>query len=76
MGASGAGKTTLLNVLTCRNLSKLNVTAQIYANGELVKPEHLTAISAYVQQQDLFIGTLTVREVLRFQVITKPACLP
>jgi ABC-type multidrug transport system ATPase subunit len=67
MGASGAGKTTLFNVLTGRNVGKLNVSGKIYVNGKLVKPENLTAISAYVQQQDLFIGTLTVREVLRFQ---------
>ncbi|CAG0922473.1 unnamed protein product [Notodromas monacha] len=67
MGASGAGKTTLLNSLTFRNLRKLDVTGNVYANGYPVNAGHLTAISAYVQQEDLFIGTLTVREVLKFQ---------
>ena len=35
-----------------------------------VSPNSLTAVSAYVQQDDLFIGTLTVREHLNFQVRT------
>ena len=38
-----------------------------YANGVPVSPNTLTAVSAYVQQDDLFIGTLTVREHLIFQ---------
>ena len=41
-----------------------------YANGVTVSPNSLTAVSAYVQQDDLFIGTLTVREHLNFQVST------
>ena len=67
MGASGAGKTTLLNVLTCRNLRKLIVEGEVLVNGEIVG-SNMTRISAYVQQDDLFIGTLTVREHLVFQV--------
>jgi ABC-type multidrug transport system ATPase subunit len=72
MGASGAGKTTLLNALTFRNLKKLDVSGNVYANGYKVHAGHMTAISAYVQQEDLFIGTLTVREVLKFQVRENP----
>ena len=34
-----------------------------------VTPNNLTAVSAYVQQDDLFIGTLTVKEHLTFQVV-------
>ena len=41
-----------------------------YANGVTVTPNSLTSVSAYVQQDDLFIGTLTVREHLNFQVST------
>lgn len=37
-------------------------------NGVPVNSKLLTAVSAYVQQHDLFIGTLTVREHLIFQV--------
>lgn len=68
MGASGAGKTTLLNCLTFRNTGKLKIAGQRNLNGAPVYPDSLSRISSYNQQDDLFIGTLTVRELLRFQV--------
>ncbi|XP_069178586.1 protein white isoform X2 [Procambarus clarkii] len=71
MGASGAGKTTLLNVLTHRNNDKLRVTGDLYVNGRAVDPDALTSRSAYVQQDDLFIGMLTVREQLKFQAMLR-----
>ncbi|KAG7164314.1 white-like 2 [Homarus americanus] len=71
MGASGAGKTTLLNVLTHRNNDKLRVTGDLYVNGRRVVPDALTSRSAYVQQDDLFIGMLTVREQLIFQAMLR-----
>ena len=57
------------------------------ANNKEVTPNNLTAVSAYVQQDDLFIGTLTVKEHLTFQVdmhflltrtkcVGNPGCLP
>ncbi|KAG0728548.1 Protein white [Chionoecetes opilio] len=67
MGASGAGKTTLLNVLTFRSDNALKVTGRLYINGRKVTSDLLTQSSAYVQQEDLFIGTFTVREQLMFQ---------
>jgi len=72
MGASGAGKSTLLNALTFRNLSGLTVKSGARcANGVTVTPNSLTSVSAYVQQDDLFIGTLTVREHLNFQAAVR-----
>ena len=68
MGASGAGKTTLLNVLTHRNNEKLRITGDLFVNGRRMDPDTLTSRSAYVQQDDLFIGHITVREQLIFQV--------
>lgn len=68
MGSSGAGKTTLLNVLTQRNLSTVKVEGSVRLNGLPVKKQVLRRISAYVQQDDLFIGTMTVLEHLRFVV--------
>ena len=44
------------------------VVGNRFANGVPVTPNSLTSVSAYVQQDDLFIGTLTVREHLNFQV--------
>jgi len=67
MGASGAGKSTLLNTLLFRNLQGLQVTGSRIANKSLVTPTSLTAVSGYVQQDDLFISSLTVREHLLFQ---------
>jgi len=71
MGASGAGKSTLLNALTFRNLNGLQVSGSRIANNRLVTPNSLTSLSAYVQQDDLFIGTLTVREHLTFQALVR-----
>ncbi len=71
MGASGAGKTTLLNCLTFRNTGKLKITGTRYLNGKPVNTDKLARISGYVQQEDLFIGTLKVGEVLRFQALLR-----
>ena len=68
MGASGAGKTTLLNCLTFRNSGKLKISGERYLNGAKVNTDTLARISGYVQQDDLFISTLTVQEHLRFHV--------
>ena len=42
-----------------------------YANGISVNPNSLTSVSAYIQQDDLFIGSLTVREHLTFQACVR-----
>ena len=70
MGASGAGKTTLLNVLHF-NSRKLHVEGERCMNGNPVGSEYISSISAYVQQEDLFIPTLTVREHLAFTARVK-----
>ncbi|XP_068244972.1 protein white-like isoform X2 [Palaemon carinicauda] len=71
MGSSGAGKTTLLNVLNHRNTQNLRVTGDLFVNNERVDPESLTGCSAYVQQDDMFLGSLTVREQLIFQALLR-----
>lgn len=76
MGSSGAGKTTLLNTLTFRNSSNVIVSGQRAANGIPINSSTLASLSAYVQQDDLFIGTLTVREHLIFQASSSPRLLP
>ena len=63
------GKTTLLNVLNFRNRSQLRVNGEIKINGEVLNSfDKIASISGYVQQDDLFIGTLKVKEHLLFQV--------
>ena len=63
------GKTTLLNVLNYRNRGNLKISGDIKVNGQLIdSTAALSSISGYVQQEDLFIGTLKVKELLKFQV--------
>jgi ABC-type multidrug transport system ATPase subunit len=45
----------------------VKVSGTVLINGTPVSDE-ISNMSAYVQQEDLFIGTLTVREHLMFQV--------
>ncbi len=71
MGSSGAGKTTLLNCLTFRNSDRLKISGQRLLNGKAVDTDTLARISGYVQQDDLFIATLKVDEVLRFQALLR-----
>lgn len=67
MGASGAGKTSLMNVLTFRNIRALCISGDIKINGRAVNRDQMNNISAYLQQDDLFLGTMTVREHLLFK---------
>ncbi|GMR48288.1 hypothetical protein PMAYCL1PPCAC_18483, partial [Pristionchus mayeri] len=66
MGASGAGKTTLLNTLLARNTKGLKIKGEILVNGQNIG-KGVTEVSAYVQQEDIFVGTLTVGEHLYMQ---------
>lgn len=75
MGSSGAGKTTLLNALAFRSPPGLHIasTACRAINGRQVRAEELRSRCAYVQQEDLFIGSLTAREHLVFQAMLRMA---
>lgn len=61
----------MLNVLTFRNRGSLIIQGDIRINGVVVDKAKIANISAYVQQDDLFIGSLTVREHLTFRVYIK-----
>nr|XP_022308826.1 protein white-like isoform X1 [Crassostrea virginica] len=71
MGASGAGKSTLMNMLTFKNRGSLVIQGEIRVNGALMDKEKMSNLAAYVQQDDLFIGTMTVREHLIFRAMLK-----
>uniref|UniRef100_A0AC34F7T3 ABC transporter domain-containing protein n=1 Tax=Panagrolaimus sp. ES5 TaxID=591445 RepID=A0AC34F7T3_9BILA len=71
MGASGAGKTTLMNILTQRNLDTVSTSGVIKINDVEVGQSNLRKLSAYAQQDDLFIGTMTVKEHLTFTALMK-----
>ncbi|XP_027197959.2 protein white-like [Dermatophagoides pteronyssinus] len=71
MGPSGSGKTTLLNRLTGRNLSQYNYEGIVLINGQHAQIDTIKSISGYVQQGDLFVPMLTVREYLVFMSLVR-----
>lgn len=67
MGPSGSGKTTLLNALAHRPAAAgASTTGEILANGQHIGLQQLRQFSSYVEQEDALIGSLTVRETMRF----------
>ncbi|KAJ2906218.1 hypothetical protein MKZ38_002643 [Zalerion maritima] len=66
MGPSGSGKTTLLNVLARRPTNAENVEGSVLINGSKVSSQNFRDVTAYVEQEDSIIGSLTVRETLHF----------
>lgn len=70
LGSSGAGKTTLLNALAYRS-SDVDVSGVRAINGLPISSAALRSQCAYVQQDDLFIGSLTVTEHLTFQALLR-----
>ncbi|KAL9966624.1 hypothetical protein ACROYT_G024727 [Oculina patagonica] len=62
------GKSTLMNVLAHRNIAQVHVqiAGTVEVNGCPIGID-ISSLSAYIQQEDLFFGTLTVREHLSFQ---------
>ena len=63
IGESGAGKTTLLNTLAQRNVGI--ITGDILVNGLPINAS-FERRTGYVQQQDLHVAELTVKESLQF----------
>ncbi|VEU23039.1 DEKNAAC104080 [Brettanomyces naardenensis] len=75
MGESGAGKTTLLNVLSQRTDVGI-VAGDFLINGKPLD-RSFERRTGYVQQQDLHIAELTVRESLLFAArLRRPARVP
>ncbi|CAM9300215.1 unnamed protein product [Chrysoparadoxa australica] len=70
MGPSGAGKTTLLNILSQRCKT---YEGHVMYGEELAVPSEVGAIAGFVQQEDLFIPTLTPLEHLRFHATMRMA---
>ncbi|KAM0697166.1 hypothetical protein Q7P36_003237 [Cladosporium allicinum] len=64
MGPSGSGKTTLLNTLAQRQTA--TVQGQIDVNGVEQPLSVHRDVSAFVEQEDTLIGSLTVHETLEF----------
>lgn len=56
----------MLNVLNYRNSKTIITDADIRINGNKAGWQEIAQNSGYVQQLDLFIGTMTVKEHLTF----------
>jgi ABC-type multidrug transport system ATPase subunit len=65
MGASGAGKTTFLDILAGRKNNGI-VGGEVLVNGNPRHKKTFKRLSGYVMQDDVFMGTLTVREYLGY----------
>lgn len=75
MGESGAGKTTLLNALSRRSDFGV-ITGDMLINGKSIDSS-FERRTGYVQQQDLHISELTVRESLIFSArLRRPFSVP
>nr|GMD24487.1 ABC transporter G family member 15-like [Ipomoea batatas]GME18250.1 ABC transporter G family member 15-like [Ipomoea batatas] len=64
MGPSGSGKSTLLDSLAGRLSRNLAMTGNILLNGRKRKLNY--GAVAYVTQEDVLMGTLTIRETLTY----------
>ncbi|KAL2833191.1 ABC-2 type transporter-domain-containing protein [Aspergillus pseudoustus] len=69
MGVSGAGKTTLLDVLANRVTMGV-VSGSTLINGAATDASFQHRVG-YVQQQDLHLSTMTVREALEFSALLR-----
>ncbi|KAK7228244.1 hypothetical protein V2G26_000414 [Clonostachys chloroleuca] len=69
MGVSGAGKTTLLDVLATRVTMGV-VSGDTLINGSPTDASFQHRVG-YVQQQDLHLNTMTVREALEFSALLR-----
>lgn len=71
MGPSGAGKTSLLNILAQR---VRRFTGELIVNGksnDKLAIKRLTASIAFVQQDDVLMGNLKVREALIYAALLR-----
>uniref|UniRef100_A0A8D2L3M0 ABC transporter domain-containing protein n=1 Tax=Varanus komodoensis TaxID=61221 RepID=A0A8D2L3M0_VARKO len=64
LGPTGSGKSSLLDILATRK-DPAGLSGDILING-ITLPSHFKCISGYVVQDDIVMGTLTVRENLEF----------
>ena len=61
-----------MNIINFRNRGNLKITGDIKINGTSIhSPEAIASISGYVQQEDMFIGFLKVKEQLTFQAMMR-----
>ncbi|TNN02060.1 hypothetical protein fugu_009547 [Takifugu bimaculatus] len=70
MGATGSGKSSFLDILAARK-DPAGLMGEVLINGA-PQPPNFKCLSGYVVQDDVVMGTLTVRENLNFFCSTAP----
>lgn len=75
MGPSGSGKTSLLNVLARRVRDSTSVRGAVQVCGREVSKKDFRRLTAYVEQEDALLGSLTVRETVSFAVALVAPCV-
>lgn len=74
MGPSGCGKTTLLDTLAGRLANGVTKSGTVLLNGHKSKLTY--GVSAYVTQDEVLVGTLSVRETLLYAALLRlPAAM-
>ncbi|XP_057483890.1 ABC transporter G family member 15-like [Actinidia eriantha] len=75
MGPSGSGKSTLLDCLAGRLSRNVVMTGNILLNGKKRRLDY--GVVAYVTQDNVLLGTLTVRETITYSAhLRLPTTLP
>jgi len=70
MGASGAGKTTFLNILARKRKRGL-VSGTTLVNGQEVVDEMFKKVMGFVDEEDMFMSTLTVYETVLYSALLR-----
>lgn len=64
MGPSGSGKSTLLDSLAGRLGRNVGLSGRLLLNGQKRRTDY--GVAAYVRQENVLLGTLTVRETITY----------
>ncbi|KAG2623807.1 hypothetical protein PVAP13_3KG081408 [Panicum virgatum] len=69
MGPSGSGKSTLLDSLSGRLARNVVLTGKVLLNGKKRRLDY--GVVAYVTQENILLGTLTVRETVTYSALLR-----
>ena len=70
IGPSGSGKTTTLELLA-KKMRKGDMKGEVYVNGDIQDMKSMKFLSGFVDQEDILLGTLTVRETLMYSAMLR-----
>ncbi|XP_036070271.1 broad substrate specificity ATP-binding cassette transporter ABCG2 [Oryzias melastigma] len=75
LGPTGSGKSSFLDILAARK-DPIGLSGEVLIDGA-PQPPNFKCLSGYVVQEDVVMGTLTVRENLRFSAALRlPSSVP